>query len=94
MSDCGQRKADTAVDPVPARNLKKSVLERIELAFFVELSLKPSNVALVAVVAAGLVKDLHEYAQQGVSLILTYQICLLINVEQQTLRWNAISLIQ
>ena len=70
------------------------VLEGLILAPVVELALEASDVALVAVVALRLVEDLDEHLEQGVGLVLADQGGLLVDVEQQALGGDPVSLVR
>ena len=94
VPDRRESEAGAALDPLPARHRSERFLEGVELAFVVELTLEPSDVTLVAVVAAGLVEDLHEHPQQGIGLILADQGGLLVDVEQQAPRRDTVGLVE
>jgi hypothetical protein len=79
--------------PLTARDARVRLLERLLLAPVVEIALESGDVALITVVAAALVKDLHEHLQQCVALVLADQRSLLIDVEQQALGLNAVGLL-
>ena len=94
VPDRREPEAGAALDPLPARHRPEGILEGVELTFVVELTLEPGDVTLVAVVAAGLVEDLHEHPQQGIGLILADQGGLLVDVEQQAPRRDTVGLVE
>ena len=80
--------------PLPPGDASVGRLELLVLAAVVQVPLESGDVALVAVVAATVVEDLHEHLQQRIGLILADQGRLLVDVEQQALRRNARGLAQ
>ena len=94
LPDRGESEAGAALEPLPARHRSERFLEGVELTFVVELTLEPCDVPLVAVVSAGLVEDLHEHPQQGIGLVFADQGGLLVDVEQQALRRDAVGLVE
>ena len=84
----------STLGPVTSGNPPVRVLERCVLTAVVEVSFEARDVALVPVVTATLVEDLHEHLQQGVGLILCYERGLLIDVKQKALGWDALGLCQ
>ena len=87
-----QRALLAALGPRDAGDALERLLERVVLTAVVEVALEAGDVALVAVVAAALVEDLHEHLEQGVGLVLADQRGLLVDVEQQALGRDALGL--
>ena len=81
-----------ALGPRDAGDPLEGFLERVVLTAGVEVTLEACDVALVAVVAAALVEDLHEHLEQGVGLVLGDERGLLVDVEQQALGRDALRL--
>src|SRR5690606_88191 len=78
--------------PRDAGDALERLLERVVLTPRIEVPLKARDMALVAVVAPALVEDLHEDLEQGVGLVLGDERCLLVDVEQKALGWDALGL--
>ncbi len=75
-----------ALFPADARGLLEGLAVLIELVAAIEIALELGDVALLAVVTAGFVENLHEDRQQRVDLGLADDIGFLVDVEQDALR--------
>ena len=70
------------------------VFEGGELVAAVQVAFKLGDIALLAKVAAHLIEDLDEHRQQGIDLVFADDVGLLVDVEQDALRWDGNGLFQ
>ena len=70
------------------------LLKGFELLPAIEIPFELCDVPLLAEVAAHLVEDLDEHRQQGIDLVFADDVGLLVDVEQDALRWDGNGLFQ